>query len=597
MSYNLLDAVTCRIPARVHGLPGRCCPNRVPFMHPWEQTFHWLATTGNRAAVELLLRALKSPHLALRQAAVVALMRRPDEEAHQAVLTQINPAEETWGESFAVLPTPFLDYLRQVLVRGPVDLRATVCQFIAATGQFDFIPLLAHLLENRELQPREVVASTLQELCRKLGVGLQEGTSSGEGAQVARVAEQVRRALAVATGRFSKHHSREVVEGLIVLAGGNSRLLLDVFRSALHPARQVLVEILSHDTTRPTLRVLCDFLRHADTPDDVLRIIGQRGDLPFLKELLRTVGAQPGPIVRRQLKALRRLRCLEHLDTVLAALEESEQEALAALAVHSGLPRSEGFKIVEKLLTEGLPAGRRAAAEALNEFQGAQANALALRAMSDPDPLVQAAILPQLRRRGVVGALPHIIRLLESPHPAVRKAARRSLREFSFARFLQVWDLLPPHVRQNTGMLVKRVDGRTAMLLRAELVSPFRLRRLRALSVAQELELVPRLESAIIPLLQDEDHAVRAEAAAALAQSDSVVSYQALVEALHDPNAVVRAVAARSLEQRRQRGQREQAKGAAGNPCPAAAADAAPLSDAPSQTILGSGTVAQESPP
>lgn len=566
-------------------------------MHPWEQTFHWLATTGNRAAVEVLLRALESPLLVLRRAAVVALMRRADEEAHRAVLTQINPADELWGDSFAILPTPFLDYLRQVLVRGPGDLRAAVCQFIVATAQFDFIPLLAHLLENRELQPREVVASTLQELCRKLGVGLQEGESSGEGVQVVRVAEQVRRALAVATGRFSKHQSREVVEGLIVLAAGNSRLLMDIFRSGFHPARQVLTEILMHDTARPVLRVLCDFLRHSDAPDEAVRIIDQRSDLPFLRELLRTVGAQPTANVRRRLKALRRLQCLQHLDNLLAALEESEQEALAALAVHSGLPRSEAFKIVEKLLTQGMPAGRRAAAEALDEFQGAQANALALRAMSDPDPLVQAAILPQLRRRGVVGALPHIIRLLESPHPAVRKAARKSLREFSFARFLQVWDLLPPHVRQNTGMLVKRVDGRTPALLRAELVSPFRLRRLRALSVAQELELVPRLESAIIPLLQDEDHAVRAEAAAALAQSDSVVSYQALVEALNDPNTVVRAIAARSLEQRRQRGETHRPNGAAAGPCAPTAGDAAPLSEAPSPNVPAPGTVAQESPP
>jgi len=523
-------------------------------MHPpWEKTFDWLGTTGNRAAVELLLRALKSETLGIRRAALLALMRRPEKDAHLVVLQEIDRTDDGWRDCFKTLPSAFQEFLRDQLVHGDPNRRREVCQFLVDTDQFDFVPLLAHLLENRKVVPRDALASTLHALCRKLGTLVETSPAGNEATHIMRTAEQVRRALNIAADRYAKHEAPEILESLLLLSTGYSRLFLEIIRQPGHAARGVLLHLLTTDTSSATLKVLCDFLNQPDAPQEVLRIISRRADLPFLRHWLHTVSRPLPATVRRHLKSLRSLKLLENLEGLLPILDETEQSALVEIVVHSGVSRQEALRVVGKVLTEGLPGARRAAAEALADFHGAEANELALRAMSDPDPLVQAAILPQLRQRGVVGALPHIIRLLESPHPAVRKAARKCLREFSFSRFLQVWALLPADIRQNTGMLVKRVDGRTSLLLRAELLSPFRLRRLRALSVAQELNLVPRVESAIIPLLKDEDHAVRAEAAAALAQSDSVWSYQALVDALEDPNAVVRAIAQRSLELRRQR--------------------------------------------
>ena len=89
--------------------------------------------------------------------------------------------------------------------------------------------------------------------------------------------------------------------------------------------------------------------------------------------------------------------------------------------------------------------------------------------------------------------------------------------------------------------------------MRAELLSRSRVRRRRALEIAERLELVPELESAIIPLLQDENQTIRAEAALALAQSQSAASLQALTEALQDRSATVRDIVAKVLEERRLR--------------------------------------------
>ena len=88
-----------------------------------------------------------------------------------------------------------------------------------------------------------------------------------------------------------------------------------------------------------------------------------------------------------------------------------------------------------------------------------------MKVLEDPDPGVQAAVLGQLRHRGIPGILPHLISMVDSPHSEVRKAARESLTEFTFKRFLASFDMLAEEVQRTTGNLVKKVDPQTVPLL------------------------------------------------------------------------------------------------------------------------------------
>jgi len=522
-------------------------------MPAWDTTFHWLKITGNRAAGELLVRAMEAFSPELRKAAIFTLMARREVAGHRLILERIDPASEEWRGQLKSLPFPFLDYLRSVLIHGEPHIRAKACHFLVETEQFEFVPFLVNVLEHRECEPRSIIINTILDLSRRLRQHLEESDNSSEANHYNRVAEQLRRALLIAADRFPKHECREVLDAFLLLAKGHSGLLAGIVTNRGHPARRALLDILFCESGTHALAVLCHFLYQTNPPEDILSIISRRSDLPFLRYFFGTVGSQPDPVVKRNLKRFHTFRWVKEVPQLLPQLDEIQQQAIPVIVTHARISRDEALKVVGHVLLEGQPAGRRAAAEALAEFHGAEANALTIRAMQDHDPSVQAAIIPQLRHRGILGALPYIVSRLDSPHPIVRRAARKSLREFSFTRFLQVWDLLPPDVRKNTGMLVKRVDPRATLLLRAELLSPFRLRRLRALEVAVELELVSRLESSIISLLRDEDSSVRAEAAIALSQSDSVESYRALLEASNDASITVQNAVIRSLEERRQR--------------------------------------------
>jgi HEAT repeat protein len=132
----------------------------------------------------------------------------------------------------------------------------------------------------------------------------------------------------------------------------------------------------------------------------------------------------------------------------------------------------------------------------------------------------------------------------------VRQAVRQCLSEFSFKRFLAAFDALDDEVRQSTGMLVNKIDPQTVPMLETEMASHLHVRRLRALRMARAVGAVPQLEESIFCLLGDEDHLVRAEAAAALAESMTPASRDALERALQDRSPIVQEAARKSLDAR-----------------------------------------------
>jgi len=519
----------------------------------WDITFDHLVRTPNRAAGTVLEQALDSPSAEVRERAIAGLLRRPEQRGHFAVLRRIDPSDPAWPPRFEQMPIRFLQSLREALISSEEDLRASAYQVVLWSSLYDTIPLLVNLLERPETEQAERAGEVLLELTRRLADSLTASHQPQEVSALQRAAEQARRALALGVDRYGKHERREVIEAYIPLIRGNVGILREVLSSTVHPARNALLRIFRNAADPFVVQALCGFLQLRDIPTAVLGVLAQRDDPAFVREFVKQVGTDPSAEVRRNLKRLRQLKCLNNLPRILPNLNEFEQSLIPSLVIRTAVPASQALAAVGEILRHGLPAARAAAAEALGHYHGAEANALAIQAAHDPDPLVVAAVLPQLRGRGMAGALPVILQSLESPYPPVRRAARRCLREFSFRRFLETWDMLPPDIRRDTGMLVKRVDGHTTGLLRAELAASFRSRRLRALLVVQELDLVFRVESSVIPLLQDEDPAIRAEAAAALALTDSPAGLQALRNALSDPNALVREAAENSIRLREER--------------------------------------------
>ena len=104
-------------------------------------------------------------------------------------------------------------------------------------------------------------------------------------------------------------------------------------------------------------------------------------------------------------------------------------------------------------------------------------------------------------------------------------------------------------VRRSTGQLVTKVEPQAPRLLLEELRSPTRSRRLRAIAIAEAMQLVPSVEDELHTLLADEDHMIRAASAGALAQSPTERTRQILREALLDSSVAVHNAAEHALEE------------------------------------------------
>lgn len=294
--------------------------------------------------------------------------------------------------------------------------------------------------------------------------------------------------------------------------------------------------------------LLLSFLDDPQPPSAALSVISNRADLEFVRGLLSKIGGETGYAVARNLRRIKSVAWLRDGGSLLGYLDESGQEAAVRLVMSADIARARAYSVIEFLLLHGAPGGRRAAAEALAEFSGADANALALSALDDPDPQVQASAVSQLRGRGIPGVLPRLLDMVDIPHAAVREAVRDALDEFTFEHFLRMFDMMDDPLRQSTAALVRKIDPDTVPQLRAELESKLRSRRLRGLQIAEIMGLVLELEPVIIGLLGDEDHMVRAEAAAMLARCPSGASRRALQTALGDRSTTVREAARRSLD-------------------------------------------------
>ena len=188
------------------------------------------------------------------------------------------------------------------------------------------------------------------------------------------------------------------------------------------------------------------------------------------------------------------------------------------------------------------------ASAALDKFHGAEANQLVLTCLEDSDSDVRANVVGQLRDRGIPNAMQLLLDLVTASDEKVRGAARESLSEFSFDRFLASFDMLDEDVAQNTAFLVMRIDPDATSKLAAEFEGPSRTRRKRAINIAVVMNAVRDVEQHLVDLLSDPDHLLRAEAAQALKYCDSPATRQALRELLLDRSPSVQEAAEQTLQ-------------------------------------------------
>lgn len=510
-------------------------------------TLDILTRTENEAAVQVLVPALDCDDQAVQEGALVALLKRRTPAGGREILDRMTRMKPEWKTIIRQHRGRMTGALRDAILGEDRELCEKACCAAVMFREYDLLPTLLTALDSPGQVNVETAAKTALELVEALGEELSGGRDPSDRRDPEMIRRYVLGSLESSVHRFGRHKRREVIEGFLLLVGRDNAALRQVLQNGNHAAFLAVIDCLATCTQRGVLRLLLSFLDDPHAPAAVFNVLAGRSDSRFVHYLMRKIGREPGSVMAPNLKRITHVGWLTDCRRIIDQLDDAGQHSAVRFVMASGVPRQQALRLVEAVLLHGKPGGRREAARALGEFQGREANALAMQALADPDPQVQANIIPQLRGRGIPGVLPSLLELVESPYAVVRKAARESLAEFSFKRFVAAFDLLDEDVRRNTGLLVKKIDPQSVPLLNEELKSPIRTRRLRGLRIARTIDCVESVEGAIVQMLGDEDHLVRMEAATALSNAAAPGSVAALQHALNDSSEVVREAAQRSL--------------------------------------------------
>jgi HEAT repeat protein len=514
-------------------------------------TFDTLTTTRNEAAVDVLVRGLGSPDAVIRDRCLAGCLDRRSPSAHLEVLRRLDDLDAQSLETLAAKSGRISQALRQSVLDPDAAMCANGCKIALMISEFDLIPLLATGVQDPECLHRELLSKTLRDLSVLLYEELANPTEAMHNRTDHRdpqlMRDHITGPLENAVREFGRHRRDEIVEAFLLIARPGNTTLSTVLADPFHAAYLTVVDQLLHSPSHGVVGLLLNYLEEVNPPSAAMTSLGKRTDIEFWQYLFRRVAGRVSKTTAVNLRRIDDITWVQEPGALIDQLDEDEQRTAIEVLMASRVPRLDVYGAIAHTLANGKPGGRHAAAVALAEFNGAEANNLAMVALEDDDPKVQATMISQVRARGIPGVLGRLLIFTDSPHENVRAALLETLDEFNFERFFASFDKLDDHVRATTAALVRKIDSRSVELLAHELASRSPARRLRAVTAADLMGVVSDLEEQIVDLLEDTDHSIRVQAVRSLAVSPTNATVQALAEAMHDSSDLVREAAEESL--------------------------------------------------
>lgn len=518
----------------------------------FDKTFDFLAKSGNAAATPVLIAALRSEAIDIRDAAFAALINRSSLKGEAYFFEHWDDLTDAWRLEIKRQMGTMTRILREQLLSSSRPDCEKAAAITLELEEFDLVRSLTTAAEDHNNPNRDVASRCLVMLVDRLRKLLDEATDARK-RNLVLWRGRAMDALDDSMRRCSKHQSEEIVESFLMLTSREH----PVFRHLLDdPSSQVYKLTLSilKRTLRPAIvRLILSVFREVAPCGTLLAAAAWRTDGPFVAQLLDSFSGGLADVELRNIKKIVRVGWSDHHWDMLAELTGRQQEIALRFLSASGQDRDSVFAVIHFFLTKGKPEGRLAAVEALAVDRGAVASQLIIDATTDEDPEVAAAALRQLRHRGIPGSLKYLLAQLDSEHEVVRIAVRQSLEEFSFGKYLAAFDLMMDDQRETTGHLVRKIDEHSDELLVAELSSEMQSRRRRAIEVVECLGIADQMEAPLLRLLQCDDYLIRVSAACALSSCNTETAIAGLREALLDRNVRVQEAAEASLQMIAQR--------------------------------------------
>ena len=511
-------------------------------------TFNTLAASRNEASNAALLTALSTQDAEVYDQALKAAISRRSKAGHLKILAAWHILSPKQRQYLQEGRGRMSGALRDAVLSVDEQLFGNACEVAEHFCEFDLIPTLVTLAENQKHVHAEAATKLVLQLVERLSGLLYGKRDPNDRRDPSAMSRFVLESLERSVERFRDHNRAELVEAFVILGGPTSGKLREILEDIYHPCYTTVIGTLTQSQSAGVIKYLLSSLNTEHTSLNLLNVISKRDDPLFVNYLLE-FGAQD--LKTKPTKNLGRIRSFAWLKPGKRdyhSFDDQAQQNCIKLVAKTGVKPDEFLDLLESILKRGEPNARGAACDALAEIPGDRGNHLVLDVIDDQDAKVQAAATRQIRDRHVPGAMAILLRKIDSPHSEVRDATREALSEFSFANFLAGFEGLHDDARRTTGGLVKKVDQQTVPSILSEMEEKSHKRRLRAIEIAEVMELVPDVSEGLLSLLEDEDHLIRAAVADALQFCPTGEVQEALRRATHDRSGAVQNSAKSSLE-------------------------------------------------
>lgn len=511
-------------------------------------TFEHLARTENHLADDVLLAAMDSPHLPIRDLALRAVLDRRSPRGHREIFRRLPEMDAQSRSIVEERPERLSRVVSETFQSGDARQCSEACDAIVLFRLYDALPALIDILLGENCPCRQKAAQTVLELTELFYGELCSPNERSRRRDQDSARQRIIAALEDGAKKFARHRAAEVVEAFLLVSKQQNVVLRRMLRQTRESSHAAMIAALTASSRGGILRLLLSFLEDPQMPQVVKNILVNRTDPKYIDNLLAVAGSGASKAVAETLPRFDEFPWAKPGHPILAGMDGPRQADAVALLMATSIPRDTLLELIGYLLREGKPEGRRAAARALSGFNGPEADLLNIQSLNDEDPTVRAVVLKELRPRRIPRAMSLLIRMVDTTHEQIREALREALPEFTFRHFMTNFDRLSDDVRVTAGYMVRKINSEASFDLNLEMESPSPVRRRRAVLAAGAMGLVRELEQSVIRLLSDDDHMVRIAAAQELAGCDTMPSWEALRDALLDRSVIVQETAEQSLK-------------------------------------------------
>jgi HEAT repeat protein len=513
-----------------------------------EATYQFLTRTENEASVDILLAALECPSQTSRDLALRALLGRRSVRGHQEVFRRLPTMDEHCRKIISERPDRLVGVVSSALSTKDEVSFQRACEMVLTFRLYDALPTLLAAVAREDQIGRQAAADTILQLTDLFYQELSAPSEQSKAKDLDTLRRRMTSALEEGLLRFGQHGFPQVVEAFLLVAKQQNPTLRRVLQQPSESCRPPLLEVLSTSQRGGVIRLLLSFLEDPQMPQAAREVLAKRADLKFVENLFQLIEPWLSRTVAESLSRFTEFAWAVPKHPLWAQMSGVGQRSAVRVIMASMMKRDKRLAVFGYLLAEGKPEGQQAAAAALAEIKSPEATVLVVKNLNNDDPLVRAHLLKQLRWRNVPGSMSLLIRMVDSPHDAVREALRETLPEFTIRQYLVNFETMPEELRPTAGHIVHKIDPEAGTVLVNEMKSLSRVRRRRAVLAARDMGMVRDLEKSVIELLNDEDHMVRIAAADALADCDTLPTWEALRDAMLDRSVAVQEVAEKSLE-------------------------------------------------